>query len=92
MKLAVKCCSCHGNFYRITRFYGVVTFACGCYPELITDKDKEMLQNMMAYGKDAPPIKDTPKNIATNTEPEDEIDRFEEGSILTSFDIWYSDI
>ena len=47
---------------------------------------------MMAYGKDAPPVKDTPKNIATDAEPEDEIDRFEEGSILTSFDIWYSDI
>jgi len=46
--------------------------------KVITDKDKEMLQNMMAYGKDAPPIRDTPKKIVAEVEPEEEIDRFEE--------------
>ena len=70
--------------FKITRFHGVCKFACGCYPEVITDKDKEMLQNMMAYGKDAPPIRDTPKKIVAEVEPEEEIDRFEEGKILAS--------
>ena len=51
-------------------------------PEAITEKDKEMLQNMMAYGRDKPPIHSVKKKTVIDMEPEDEIDRFEEGSIF----------
>lgn len=46
--------------------------------ETITDKDKEKLQNMMAYGRDMPQKNDK-KTAVVESEPEADIDRFEEG-------------
>ena len=50
--------------------------------EAITEKDKESLQNIMAYGRDKQPTRATKKKVIIDERPEVEIDRFEEGGIL----------
>ena len=51
--------------------------------EIITEKDKEKLQNIMAFGKDSPQHEKSKRPIAVEDEPE--IDRFEEGkSVMNS--------
>ena len=52
------------------------------FPESITEKDKRMLQNTMAYGEEgAAMIEETPRPRKPQKEvkPEVEIDRFDEG-------------
>ncbi|XP_065066282.1 UPF0193 protein EVG1 homolog [Rhopilema esculentum] len=44
--------------------------------KIITEKDKEKLQNIMAYGKDSPQHEKSKRPVAVEDEPE--IDRFEE--------------
>ncbi len=55
-------------------FYCILT-------ELITDKDKERLQNVMAYGKDEPELlRKTKTSKAPLPSEEPKIDRFDEGT------------
>ena len=56
---------------------------CIWHPELISEKDKRRLQNVMAYGEHGKNIEEIPSGRripARENEKQKEIDRFDEGT------------